>query len=251
LTSAVFGDFLGAGRRHLEAAVAAGECEVAALPAVVPSVYRLVTVMCVYLENLASCDEIEAAGRTDLQAWERAVVDTGAALHIAADCLRHSILDLGPAGPPDGPAPSPARHLDAAATELAAGRDLLHTHITRTPDGLAEGPRVFRTREFAVILRGGLHFQVLVHDLFRGPVPECGVKTLAIIAQLDVPCDIFPCFPACRVHGPVHALDFQRAVERLGQRIVIADAGPPDRLPYPELFQLPGKLGRGIITPAV
>jgi hypothetical protein len=138
LTSAVFGDFLGAGRRLLEAAVAAGECEVAALPAVVPSVYRLVTVMCVYLEDLAPCDEIEAAGRTDLQAWERAVVDTGAALRIAADCLRHSILDLGPAGPPDGPAPSPARHLDAAATELAAGRDLLHTHITRTPDGLAQ-----------------------------------------------------------------------------------------------------------------
>ena len=54
MTSAVFGDFLGAGRRHLEAAVAAGECEVAALPAVVPSVYHLVTVMCVYLEDLAS-----------------------------------------------------------------------------------------------------------------------------------------------------------------------------------------------------
>ena len=138
MASPVFGDFLGAGRRHLEAAVAAGEREVAALPAVVPSVYRLVTMMCVYLEDLAPCDEIEAAGRTDLQAWERAVVDTGAALDIAADCLRHSILDLGSADPSDGPAPSPARHLDAAVTELAAGRDLLHTHITRTLDGLAQ-----------------------------------------------------------------------------------------------------------------
>ena len=90
MTSAVFGDFLGAGRRHLEAAVAAGEREAAALPAVVPSVHRLVTMMSLCLEDLAPCDEIEAAGRTDLQVWERAVVDTGAALRIAADCLHHS-----------------------------------------------------------------------------------------------------------------------------------------------------------------
>ena len=137
MAPAVFGDFLAAGRRHLEAAVAAGEREAAALPAMVPSVHRLVVTMSLCLEDLAPCDEIEAAGRTDLHAWERAVVDSGAAVRIAADCLHHSHLDLGPADPQDGPAPTPARHLDAAATELAAGRDLLHTHLIRAPDGLA------------------------------------------------------------------------------------------------------------------
>jgi hypothetical protein len=76
-----------------------------------------------------------------------------------------------------------------------------------------EGPRVFRTREFAVILRGCLHFQALVHGLLRGPVPDCGVKTLPIVAQLNVARDVLPRFPACRIDGTVHPLDFQRAVE--------------------------------------
>ena len=134
---AVFGDFLAAGRRHLEAAVAAGEPGAAALPAAVPSVHRLVVTMSLCLEDLAPCDEIEAAGRTDLHVWERAVADSGAAVRIAADCLHHSHLELGPAGPARRACSARARYLDAAATELAAGRDLLHTHLTRAPDGLA------------------------------------------------------------------------------------------------------------------
>jgi hypothetical protein len=76
-----------------------------------------------------------------------------------------------------------------------------------------ELPRVFRTREFAVILRGFLHSLVLVHDLLRGPVPDCGVKAFPIVAQLDVARDVLTRFPACRVDGPVHALDFQCAIE--------------------------------------
>ena len=76
-----------------------------------------------------------------------------------------------------------------------------------------ELPRVFRTREFAVILRGCLHFQVLIHGLLRSTVPECGVKALPIVAQLDVARDVLPCFLACRVDGPVNAFDFQRAIE--------------------------------------
>ena len=70
------------------------ERQAAYLPAVVPSLHRLVAVMSLYLEDLAPCDEIEAAGRTDLHVWERAVVDAGAALRIAADCLHRSAIDL-------------------------------------------------------------------------------------------------------------------------------------------------------------
>jgi hypothetical protein len=117
--------------------VAAGDRRVALLPAVVPPLHRLVTVMSLYLEDLAPCDEVEAAGRADLHVWERAVIDAGAALRIAADCLSRSAADLGPGGPPDEPVPSGARHLTAAAAELAAGRDLLHTHIALGPDRLA------------------------------------------------------------------------------------------------------------------
>jgi hypothetical protein len=75
-------------------------------------------------------------------------------------------------------------------------------------DGQCEGPRVFRTRESAVNLRGRLYFPELVHDLLRGPVSDCGVKALPIVAQLDVPCDVFACPLSCRVDGPVNPLYF-------------------------------------------
>jgi len=138
LTPAVFGDFLGAGRQHLEAAVASRDRQDACLPAVVPSLHRLVTIMSAYLEDLAPCDDVEAAGRTDLHVWERAVIDTGAALRIAADCLHRSAADLTASEPVSEPAPYRARHLADAATELMAGRDLLHTHITLGPDRLVQ-----------------------------------------------------------------------------------------------------------------
>jgi hypothetical protein len=93
--------------------------------------------MSLYFEDLAPCDQVEAAGRADLNVWERAVVDTGAALRIAADCLYRGVADLSPGEPLNEPVPSGARHLTAAAAELAAGRDLLHTHIVLGPDGLA------------------------------------------------------------------------------------------------------------------
>jgi hypothetical protein len=66
-----------------------------------------------------------------------------------------------------------------------------------------EAPPAFRTPGFVIILRGCRHFLVLVHDFLRGLVSECGVKTRPIIAQLYVACDVFRCFPACRVHGAV------------------------------------------------
>ena len=88
-----------------------------------------------------------------------------------------------------------------------------------------ELPRVFRTCEFAVILRGCLHFPALVHGLLRGPVPERGMETLPIIAELNVPCDVFLCLLPRGVDGTVHSLDFQRTIEALGQRIVIAYPG--------------------------
>ena len=138
MTPAVFGDFLGAGRQHLEAAVASRDRQDACLPAVVPSLHRLVTIMSAYLEDLAPCDDVEAAGRTDLHVWERAVIDTGAALRIAADCLHRSATDLTASEPVREPAPYRARHLTGAATELMAGRDLLHTHITLGPDRLVQ-----------------------------------------------------------------------------------------------------------------
>ena len=135
MPGAVFGDFLAAAREHLEATVAVRENEVTGPSAIAQELSRLVSVMSRYCDDLAPYDQVEASGRDDLHPWERAAIDAGAALRIVAGCLRRAAA--GPAGDlVSGTAPHRARHLEAAATELAAGRDLLHTHLAIDPDGM-------------------------------------------------------------------------------------------------------------------
>jgi len=131
---AVLGDFLAAASEHLEAAVVVGDGQVTELPAVARDLHRLVAVMSHCLEDLTPCDAVEASFRDDLHAWERAVIDAGAALHTAAACLRRSADEPGDQAV--AAVSWRARHLAAAATQLAAGRDLLHTHLGSDPGGL-------------------------------------------------------------------------------------------------------------------
>ena len=135
MPGAVFGDFLAAARERLEATVAVREKEVTWPSAMAQELSRLVAVMSRYCDDLAPCDQVEASGRGDLHPWERAAIDVGAALRVAAGCLRRAAVE--PVGDlVSGTAPQRARHLEAAATELAAGRDLLQTHLATDPDGL-------------------------------------------------------------------------------------------------------------------
>ena len=60
-----------------------------------------------------------------------------------------------------------------------------------------------------------LPVQVLVVDLLRGLVAECRVQTLDIVAELDVPGNVFAGVLAGRVDGTVHPLNLHRGVERL------------------------------------
>ena len=137
MPSAVFGDFCAAADEHIAAAVLAGNAPVTLPDPAAEDLCRLVAVLSRYCGDLAPCDEVEASGRDDLQAWERAVIDAGTALRIAGDRLRRGAAET--ADDQTGPAPQRARHLAAAATELRAGRDLLHTHLVTDPAGLAQG----------------------------------------------------------------------------------------------------------------
>ena len=58
---AVLGDFLAAAGEHLEAAVVVGDGQLTRLPDVVRDLHRLVAVMSHCLDDLAPCDEVEAA----------------------------------------------------------------------------------------------------------------------------------------------------------------------------------------------
>ena len=142
---AVLGDFLAAANEHMEAAVVVGDGQLSQLPAVTRGLHRLVAVMSHYLDDLAPYDAIEASGLANLPAWERAVIDAGAALHAAADCLRHSAETPGDQA--DAAESWRGRHLAAAAVNLAAGRDLLHTHHASDPGEL----RLDRT-EWAMVV---------------------------------------------------------------------------------------------------
>jgi hypothetical protein len=67
------------------------------------------------------------------------------------------------------------------------------------------------------------------------------MKTHAIASDLNVTGNIFARFLPRRVGGPVHPLDFQRSIERLGEGIIEADPSPPYGLPDPQPFQHLGK----------
>jgi hypothetical protein len=130
----VFGDFLAAAQAHLEAATVIGDGMIASPEAVGAGMHRLVAVMARYCTDLAPCDEVQASSRNDLRPWERAAIDMETALSLAGECLSRG------AAAPDGGEPGAARpgragHLAAAASALAAGRDLLHTHFTVGPGG--------------------------------------------------------------------------------------------------------------------
>jgi hypothetical protein len=75
----------------------------------------------------------------------------------------------------------------------------------------------FPDREFAVNSRGFLPVQELIHDFLRSPAPESRMETSLIVAELDPPRNVFPCFLPDRVHRPVDQLDFQRAVDGFGE----------------------------------
>src|SRR5512135_691729 len=77
------------------------------------------------------------------------------------------------------------------------------------------------------------------------------MKTHAIVPDLDVPGNIFTCLLPCRIHGTVHALDFQCRIERLSESIIEADAGAANRLADAQPIQDCGELGRSIVAAAI
>ena len=74
------------------------------------------------------------------------------------------------------------------------------------------------------------------------------MKASPIIPELDIACDVLPCFLPRWVNGAVDPLDFQGRVERFRQGIVKSDACPAHGLAYPQPAQDRRELCRGVIA---
>src|SRR5260370_28975108 len=123
---------------HITAAVSyPGELPGGARYGVTQQLGRLTATMARYAADIPLPDEFTPAGRRQLNPRVRAALDARLAFRRAAQALQH-IPDL-PAYPgPDDGCPV-VRHLPAAAAYLAAGRDLLHTHLSPGPSGTGAG----------------------------------------------------------------------------------------------------------------
>ena len=129
----VFGDFLAQAHGHVTAAVSIQEeLPDEARSAVIRELDRLITILARYLGDLPLAGEFpQGPPGQDPAGGTRAVLDARIALRRSAQVLHGA---AGPLSERDADGAHPAAwHLARAASQLAAGRDLLHTHFSSDP----------------------------------------------------------------------------------------------------------------------
>ena len=137
MTVPVFGDFLDAASGHIAAAVAyPGALTGAERCGVVRELDRMVSTLARYLGDLPLPDEFSLGTTARPAAEARAALDARIAMRRAAQSLRPGAMAVR--GIRASTSQPVVGHLAAAATCLAAGRDLLYTQIADPPPG-AEG----------------------------------------------------------------------------------------------------------------
>ena len=142
-----FGDFLAAARGHADVTTLPRENDRggANVQEVTDSLLRVITVMGRYLNDITAVPGHLKSPVPPLTAWGRARLTARDALTTAAGHLRQH--GGGRRAPGVTARSELARRLDAAAVSLAAGRDLLNTHLARDP----HGARQFRSEWGPVI----------------------------------------------------------------------------------------------------
>jgi hypothetical protein len=135
MSRATLGDFLLAAKTHLDRAADAGrDVRVDAdIEDMCRSLGRVITAMARYVQDVTPVRRERRSHRPpEPAAWARARAQARDALASAARFLSHSAGDW----PLRGPAVTEmGQDLDAAAVSLAAGRDLLQTHVALAADG--------------------------------------------------------------------------------------------------------------------
>jgi hypothetical protein len=136
--TAIFADFARPAAEHITAAVSyPGELPDNARYGVIWQLARLTATFARYAADIPLPDEFTPVGRQQMNTQVRAALDARLAFRRAAQALHHA-ADLPAYPTADDPSPV-VRHLAAAADYLAAGRDLLQTHLTPGPSGTGAG----------------------------------------------------------------------------------------------------------------
>jgi hypothetical protein len=142
-TRPAFGDFAYAARAQLRPAVRlpqpsaegfGGTARAGQVQEVTRSMHGVVTVMARYSADIAAVLAGPYPKASPPGTWSWASIQAQEALENASAFLRTAPPGAGRPGRRRAADPA-ARRLDAAAGTLAAGRDLLHTHIAVQPDG--------------------------------------------------------------------------------------------------------------------
>jgi hypothetical protein len=130
--TAVFGDFLHPAAAHITAAVACpGDLPDDARTGVIQHLTRLTATLARYAADIPLPADGILPGQQPAHSPARAALDARLSFRRAAQALRYG-TDLSAPASPGGTHPV-VQHLAAAADYLAAGRDLLHTHLTPSP----------------------------------------------------------------------------------------------------------------------
>ncbi len=133
--TAVFGEFLRPARAHIAAACFGGDLPDAAKRGAIAELDRLVATISRYLDDLALPADFTAP--TSVNPQQRAALEARLALHRGASSLHPAAnavreTTAGYSHPAVG-------HLSSANGYLAAGRDLLRTHLTSGPAAAPAG----------------------------------------------------------------------------------------------------------------
>ena len=197
------------------------------------SLLRVLVLMGRYVQDVtAGSGAVPARGRRVLTAWGRAGAEVREALSNAAASLHESGAQRRRAGLA---ASDLAWRLDAASVSLAAGRDLLHTHVGRGPGGERElrsewglvitSPAVRRAvlSEMAALARQiaplGARFALSPGSY---GTPEARRKLNASCQWLWV---LNTCVETAQQEDPVHPADIELLCA------IPVNAAPPRRLP--------------------
>jgi hypothetical protein len=250
----LFGDFLTQAHSHVTAAVSVQEeLPDEARSGVIRELDRLITILVRYLGDMTLAGKLpQGPSGEDPAGGSRAILDARIALRRSAQVLHYAASSMSDADA--GDAHQAAWHLGRGASQLAAGRDLLHTHFSNDP---STGTRI-RASMWAKVIHSAP-----VTDALLGEIGGLAAKLAPWMVRLSLespPDSAMPVVAGLTFHDSgrwlwAAALRLETRSRQLsageGRRVLAAIPAnlPPAHRPLAAETTVPG-LCEGVITTA-